>query len=241
MQKFEKTIINNWAAHFNCTPTYIKKKGTSLQPDEKYTGKHTVVLWRIEQHTFALYDPELSDMMNEVTARHPADSTISGDNIIQMVGIDGIESHDIGLIHYLYPPDFPSYYPPQGYPVRKLSMIDIDQLSELHSNCTPEEVEDGYVEIDHEIAFGCFRNGELVAAASGYRMAGFMDIGVLTHLKFRRLGLGKAVVAALCNWSLKNAVIAQYRCNSDNAGSRGVAEALNFRLYYKSESIVMKG
>jgi hypothetical protein len=240
MQEFAKTIISNWAAHFNCETSFIRKKGTYLQPDEKYAGKNMVTLWHIEQRTFALFDPILAEVMNEVLSSFPADSSITGENVKQLVGRNRITSHDIGLIHYLYPPYIPSYDLFPEFSVRKLSIIDGDKLSELHNNCTSEEVEDAYVEINHEIVFGCFHNDELVSAASGYRMAGFMDIGVLTNHKFRRLGLGKAVVANLCNWSIDHDVIAQYRCNSDNAGSRGVAEALNFRLYYTSESLIMK-
>ena len=93
--------------------------------------------------------------------------------------------------------------------------------------------------MDHLIAFGCLAGGQLVAAASGYERAGFMDLGVLTHPAYRGQGLGKAVVGAICEWAIARNVIAQYRCNVLNIGSHGVARKLNLRLYFKQESIWM--
>jgi len=87
--------------------------------------------------------------------------------------------------------------------------------------------------------FGCFYDNELVSAASGYRMVGFMNLAVLTHTRFRKLGLGKVVVGALCKGAVVHNIIAQYRCNTHNTGSLGVARSLNFRHYFSSESIVI--
>ncbi|MGE5602127.1 MAG: GNAT family N-acetyltransferase, partial [Nitrososphaerales archaeon] len=84
---------------------------------------------------------------------------------------------------------------------------------------------------------GCFADGRLLAASSGYRRAGFMDLGVLTHPGFRGQGLGKAVAGALCAWCAEQGVIAQYRCNTTNAASQALARALNFRLFFHSESL----
>jgi RimJ/RimL family protein N-acetyltransferase len=60
-----------------------------------------------------------------------------------------------------------------------------------------------------------------------------MDIGVLTHPAFRRRGLGRAVVAAICRWCGTRAVLPLYRCDAENAGSRGVAQAVGFRPYFR--------
>jgi predicted GNAT family acetyltransferase len=105
---------------------------------------------------------------------------------------------------------------------------------------TSEEVDEGYVEIDHQIAFGCFVGKQMVAAASGYERTGFMDLGVLTHSAFRRKGLGKAVVGALCAWSTENGYIAQYRHDMTNTGSARVAQSLNFKVYAEEETLWMK-
>lgn len=239
MQTFEEMIFNNWANHFQCSASNIQQSGTTLIPDKKYANQNMIVLWHIGKHTFALFDPSYIELLNNIMAQLALNTSLSGDNIQKGVGINSIRSHDIGSIHYLRPSELPGSTTPRTFDVRELSLSDEEQLSALHSNCTPAEVDDGYVEIDHEIVFGCFRGNQLVSAASGYRMAGFMDIGVLTDNNFRKLGLGKAVVGALCKWAISQNVIAQYRCNIYNVGSLGMARSLHFRHYFSSESLIV--
>ncbi|WKZ48134.1 MAG: GNAT family N-acetyltransferase [Anaerolineales bacterium] len=239
MQTFEEMILNNWADRFQCSTSILQENGTTLIPEEKYANQNMIVLWHIGKHTFSLFDPSLIELLNNIKAQLPINTSLSGDDIQKGIGTNLITSHDVGLIHYLFPSNLPNLVTPHTFSVRALSLSDEEQLSALHSNCTPEEVDDGYVEIDHEIVFGCFHDNKLVSAASGYRMAGFMDIGVLTHSSFRRLGLGKVVVGALCEWAVSQNIIAQYRCNIGNTNSLGIAKSLNFRYYFSSESLIM--
>lgn len=239
MQDFEEIILNNWASRFQCSASTLKQSGTTLLPDEKYAKQKMIILWHIGKHTFALFDPSYTELLNDIMVRLPVNNSLSGDNIQQVVGVNSIESRDIGLLHYLFPSDWPNLPTPHSFTVRELVLSDQEYLAALHSNCTPEEVDDGYVEINHEIVFGCFHEHELVSATSGYRMAGFMDIGVLTHPKFRNLGLGKVVVGALCTWAIAHNIIAQYRCDVHNTGSLNLARSLKFRQYFSSESITL--
>jgi hypothetical protein len=213
--------------------------GTTLIADEKYAGQNMIVLWRIGEHTFALFDPSQRDLLTGITSHLPPDTSLSGDQVKQACGLDAIASHDLDFIHYLPPSDLPALTVPPPFRLRELTPADEGYLSALHRSCTPAEVDDGYVEIDHEIVFGCFHEHELVSAASGYRMAGFMDIGVLTHSHFRKSGLARIVVGALCAWSIANNIIPQYRCNHDNTGSLGVARSLHFQPYFRSEVIII--
>lgn len=68
----------------------------------------------------------------------------------------------------------------------------------------------------------------------------FLDIGVLTHPEFRKKGLGRAVVGAVCDWSIQHDIIAQYRHNILNTGSQNVAKSLHFQTYFKSEGISLR-
>lgn len=239
MQDFEEIIFNNWANHFGCSTSTLKHSGTTLLSDKKYAKQRVIILWHIGRHTFALFDPSYTELLKDILVRLPVDTSLSGDNIQQVLGVSSIESHDIGLLHYLSPSDRLDVPTPPSFTVRELGLTDPEYISALHSHCTPEEVDEGYVEIDHEIVFGCFHEHELVSASSGYRMAGFMDIGVLTHPKFRNLGLGRVVVGALCTWAIAHNIIAQYRCDVQNTGSLNLARSLKFRHYFRSESIVL--
>jgi hypothetical protein len=239
MQDSEEIILNNWATRFQCSVNTLKQSGTTLLPDEKYAKQKMIILWHIGKHTFALFDPSYTELLIDIMVRLSVNTSLSGDNLQQVLDVNSIASRDMGLLHYLSPSDRPNLPTPSSFTVRELVSSDQEHLAALHRNCKPEEVDDGYVEIDHEIVFGCFHDHELVSAASGYRMAGFMDIGVLTHHMFRKLGLGKVVVSALCTWAIDHNLIAQYRCDVHNTGSLGLARSLKFRQYFSSESIVL--
>lgn len=233
---FEQTLTRHWAEHFRCPIETVAQPGTTVLPEDKYTGDNLLALWYIGQHTFVQLDPAIAPRLTLLLAALPVQYALSGADLQSAWG-EAIKARDAGLAHYLYPPDLPTFAPAPPFTLRQLTLDDGDQMTALHNANTPADVEEGFVEVTHEIAFGCFAGDQLVAASSGYRRTGFMDIGVLTHPQFRRKGLGKAVVGAVCEWSAKQGVIAQYRCNATNHASHSVAQALNFRLYFKSESV----
>lgn len=234
--RFDQAIFENWANHFRCPLATFQQSGTTILPLERYAGEKIIVLWHIGKHTFVQLDPAYHRQIELLMRQLPDGSSLSGVELQRGLGDGAISSHDSFLVYYLYPADLPGYAPPSPFGIRRLTEADSGLMQGLHNANSPEDVEEGYVEVSHQIVFGCFAEEELVAAASGYERAGFMDIGVLTHPGFRRKGLGKAVVGALCDWSHANGFIAQYRFNKQNVGSRGVAEGLNFKRYFSSES-----
>ena len=236
---FEQTLHQNWADSFHCPRETIHEAGTTLLPMEKYAGDKLVIFWHIGAHSFAQLDPHYASQLTDLLTGLPVGTSLSGADLQRAWG-DAVKSIDLGLIHYLFPPDLPAFAPAPLFTLRQLTEADAAHMISLHDANTPEDVDEGYVEVTHEIAFGCFADGQLAAAASGYTRTGFMDIGVLVHPGFRHKGLGKAVVGAVCEWTIRTGVIAQYRHNVLNAGSGRVAKSLNFRQYFKSESIWMK-
>ncbi|HNN13095.1 MAG TPA: GNAT family N-acetyltransferase [Anaerolineales bacterium] len=239
-KKFETTIIENWASYFNCPAETTLHPGTTLLPEGKYDGERVIALWYIGQHTFVQLDPACFDRLDALVKTLPSQAALTGEHIQAAYGERSILSRDMGWTHYLFPPDLPDYLPPSPFYLRQLTEADADLMSALHTANTTEDVDEGYVEVTHQAVFGCFHDRELVAAASGYERTGFMDIGVLAHPGFRKQGLGRAVVGALCNWSHQNGYIAQYRHNVVNTGSQKVAASLNFKMYFKSEGFTLK-
>jgi GNAT superfamily N-acetyltransferase len=238
-ERFNQTIYQNWANHFGCSLATFHQSGTTILPVEKYAGEKIIVLWHIGNHSFAQLDPGFARQVERLLGRLAEASAISGGDLQRAWGARAISSHDIFLVYYLYPQDLPGYALPAPFVLRQLTEADGGLMQALHNANSPEDVDEGYVEVSHQIIYGCFAGEQLVAAASGYERAGFMDIGVLTHPGFRRKGLGKAVVGAICDWSSVNGYIAQYRFNEQNKGSRGIADGLNFRSYFSSEGIWM--
>jgi GNAT superfamily N-acetyltransferase len=237
---FEQSIYRNWATHFGQAAEITSRPGTTLIREEKYRGDKDVALWFIGKHTFAQFDPDLTDMIQGALAQFPADQSLTADALAAILGPKQIASRDRGRMLYLHPDALPAYAPPAPYIVRPLTLADAGALLALKGFMTAEEVDEGYVEVNHQIAFGCFDGKKLVAAASGYELAGFMDIGVLTHSAFRRRGLGKAVVGALCAWAIQNGYIAQYRHDLTNINSANVAQSLNFSQFGEEETLRMK-
>lgn len=233
---FEQTIYHKWTNSFGRPTETASQNGTTLVPESKYEGKKVIVLEYIGKHTFAQLDPFYFQVLNNLVKSLPAGTSISGTHIQDVWSKESIRSHNHGKTYYLHPSDLPPYLPPEPFSLRKLTIKDAEHMSALHAANTTKDVEEGYVEVTHQIAFGCFHEGQLVAASSGYERTGFLDIGVLTHPNFRKKGLGKAVVGTLCNWANEKHIIPQYRHDILNTSSQHVAQSLNFKLYFKTEA-----
>lgn len=241
-EDFEQTILANWAQHFRCPVETLLTRGFTQVPASRYAGDRVVVLTHIAAHTFVEFDPAYTALMERLAGRVRQGETMTGVELVRVLGGDVFEGQDVTLMYYLYPPDLPELATPKGFTVRPLTAADAPAMTLLHDRCAPEEVDDGYVEVTHEAPFGCFdvRDGvdeRLVAAATGYMRAGFVDIGVLTDPEYRLKGLGKLAVAALARWAIEQDRIAQYRANTTNAASHAVARSLKFRLYFHSEAL----
>jgi GNAT superfamily N-acetyltransferase len=237
---FDNIIYQSWTEYFGRPMETAQQNGTTLLPESKYDGDKIIALWYIGKHTFVQLDPAYFPQLEKLVKELPTDISLSGNQIEAAWGKDAVSSRDAGLSYYLFPQDLPNYLPAQPFSLRQLSEADADAMSTLHAANTPEDVDEGYVEVTHQIAFGCFLGEQLVAAASGYERTGFLDIGVLTHPEFRKKGLGKAVVGALCDWANQNNMIAQYRHDVLNTNSGNVARSLNFQMYFKSEGIFLR-
>ncbi len=237
---FEQTIHHKWTNSFGSPTERAYQSGTTLVPESSYEGKKVIVLEFIGSHTFAQIDPFYFQALNQLVQTLPGGTSLNGTHIQEAWGEKEIQSHGRGITYYLHPSDLPPHLPPQPFSVRKLSSEDAEGMTALHQASTAEEVEEGYVEVTHQIAFGCFHHEQLVAASSGYERRGFLDIGVLTHPGFRKKGLGRAVVGALCEWAVEKHIIAQYRHDALNLNSQHVAQSLGFKPYFKTEAFTFR-
>lgn len=237
---FEQTIYHKWTNSFGSSTETAYRTGTTIVPESKYEDKKVIVLEYIGSHTFAQIDPFYFQTLNQLLQTLPSETSMNGIHIQSLWDEKNIQSHDHGLTYYLHPSDLPPHLPPEPFSVRKLELTDAEKMSALHQACTAEEVDEGYVEVTHQIAFGCFHQGELVAASSGYERTGFLDIGVLTHPNFRKKGLGRAVVGVLCAWAIEKHIIPQYRHDALNTSSQHIAKSLNFKPYFKTEAFTFR-
>lgn len=240
-QSFENRLYDIWARYFECSPLMLRNGGLSIIPQEKLTGTGLVNLYQIGKRSIAYCDEGVREiliyMMQINALRNGSDKGMREAEIASE-----LEQHnDITLEHdhlewlfYLYPDDFKPYKSPD-YDVRQLSEADKGALDDLKSACTPDDVDEGWVHVTDELVYGAFDSDKMVACASLFDWRGFADPGVLVHPDYRRKGLGKAVVSPICQWVLDHGRVMNYRCDSMNLGSAGIAKSLGFTHYFSIE------
>jgi predicted GNAT family acetyltransferase len=124
--------------------------------------------------------------------------------------------------------------PDNRYSVRSLTHDDTEAFLAFQSACSDEDRDEGEVSLDHKIIFGVLDDEQIVAVASTNEIWGFVNIEVLTHPDFRKQGLGKAVVSAVCEHYLQqknDERIVLYRHLTTNHGSNGIARGLNWQFF----------
>jgi len=113
--------------------------------------------------------------------------------------------------------------------IRQLTDSDKQAFEDLKEHNSKDDNEVSFVEMDHPVVFGCFFKDQLVAVSSNLNWGDDLcDIGILTDKRFRKMGYGKATVAALCNYNAKRGKINQYRCTDENVKSYKTAQSLGF-------------
>jgi RimJ/RimL family protein N-acetyltransferase len=240
LKDFTHQVDTLWAAHFGCDPASFDREGTSLLPRDHLRGEGLIHIVYIRKHALAEFDPVLEAELRGALAASAPGTVLSSELLQRVWGVERIAEVEAGLIFHLRPGDLVRPELDWQFTLNRLTSDDESALNALRQRCTEYEIEDAYVEIGHEIAWGCFKALQLAAVGSGYRRNGFMDFGVLTDPDFRGQGLARHVVRALADDTLERRLIPQYRCNRVNKSSRRVAEAAGFTLYFTTESVKLK-
>lgn len=236
---FERTIFQNWGNHYHCPTENLNQPGTEWIPIERWDGKELVRFRYVHRRTFLEFDPHLAGYLKSASAGRPAGTALRADDLAPIDGWKVI-ARDSTLYHYLYAADLPAIQPLAPFELRQLTAQDAGLMQALHAANPPAEVEAGCVEVDDDLAFGCLADGQLAAAASAFDYIGFMDVGVLTHPDYRKRGLGRAAVRALCAGLVERGSLPQYRCDAANIASVNLARSLNFRLYVTEEELMVR-
>ncbi|WP_239004026.1 GNAT family N-acetyltransferase [Nocardia panacis] len=125
--------------------------------------------------------------------------------------------------------------------VRRLTAEDAELFAAFESATPEQDLDDAYVELDHEIVYGSFDSGALVCAASSYTWAAgdytrekdsaISDFGVVTVPEHRGKGHARAAVRALARHAYAAGLEPQYRCQLDNAASVALAGKSGLTLF----------
>ncbi|MCU0522222.1 MAG: GNAT family N-acetyltransferase [Anaerolineae bacterium] len=245
-ETFTHVVYGNWAEWFHCPTEEFRLPGTVVIPDAEFAGSGAIHIWTIGRRAFARLDPAVEAEVVGALGERVGNTAVTEDHLRAALAPGRIDRAEDSVLRYLYPPDHLPAYPPKHFIIRAVTADDADALSEMKATCTPDEVEMGEVSVEDEIGFGCFASPfaadgpRMAAIATGFRLTGFMDIGVLTSPAYRRRGLGKAVVSALCTWCHELPIIAQYRCLLANPGSYAISQALGFNRTFTQQSIYLR-
>lgn len=241
IRDFDKQVESLWAAHFGCARVDFDREGTTLLPRDRLQGRNVIHIVYIRKRAMAEIDPALKDELGRALQAAGEGAVLSSELLLRMWGKDRITEVDAGLIFHLRPGELVRPVLEEQFTLRRLTGDDQPALDALRARCTEHEIDDAFVEIEHDLAWGCFRGPQLVAVGSAYPRNGFMDYGVLTDPEVRGQGLARHVVRALADDTVQGGLIPQYRCDRVNKASRRVAEAAGFTLYYTTESVTLMG
>lgn len=236
-QAFDIAVCKKWAERYGRTVEDLRRPGTEIMPEDDLANSNAIHVWTIGKRAFARMDPACEGLVRRALAAQPEGTALSAGHLSAAITSHSIRKIQNSMLFYLYPPNLHPVSSGDGFVRRQLTEDDVDALSTLQAACTAAETEEAEVSVEDEIGFGCFSGTRLVSIATGFRLTGFMDIGVLTRPDYRQQGLGKACVSALCRWCIENDVIAQYRCRARNTGSRSIAEGLDFDLFFTQQSV----
>lgn len=125
---------------------------------------------------------------------------------------------------------------------RRLTPEDHEAFALFTGQAPAADLDEAFVELDHWLAFGTFRGGQLVAAASMYpwRETRLADLGVITLPAERGHGYARRTVRAISSMALQLGYEPQYRCQQDNTASAALAESAGF-VRFGEWDVVEKG
>ncbi len=131
---------------------------------------------------------------------------------------------------------------PAGAQLRLLEESDAAAFAEFDAACTPDDLDAGFVELDHDMVAGVFVGETLVAKASAYPYfaqeddegsedSPVWDIGYVSRPGERGKGYGKSCCSLLVRELFKLDKIPQIRSQDKHLGSIGIARALGFTQF----------
>ncbi|MBN1968448.1 MAG: GNAT family N-acetyltransferase [Candidatus Delongbacteria bacterium] len=229
---YTKTEIDNlaakdWAETFKVTPEDFKTCGTIFEERDNLKDSRNLIIWHCGEKVIFRFDPDLKDQMDRIRNHFPVNFTITDEYALDFFEADELGCESFDHIMILYPDNFKPYLA-DNFLVRKLDKSDLHYLESLKESCSEQDLDDAYIEIDHEIITGVFDNDKLVSVSSVLDWGAFYDVGVLTNPDYRGKGLGKASVTLLVEEIFRTDKIPLFRCNFNKLGSYGIGKALGF-------------
>jgi RimJ/RimL family protein N-acetyltransferase len=123
---------------------------------------------------------------------------------------------------------------PKAVEVRALQETDRVSFNEMTKASSSEDLEAGFVELDHPLVFGAFVKGKRVSRSSAFSFdqeKWIFDIGYVTHPNYRNQGLGALCASELTKRIFATQKIPQIRVEPQRKASIGIAKSLGYPFY----------
>lgn len=233
--KIIETANRDWAEFYQCEASLFSTPGSRMVISERMKGTGRVSIRFIGSHAMISIDEDVREQVEKILAEAPAGLSLGMEHFITYFGNDQIQVDSVTLANLVAEDQIIRPQAPDSrYQLRKLTEADSGKMEKLCSACTEEEVDNAYVETGHDIVLGYFIGDELAAAASTLDWGAFFDVGVITHQKHRKKGLGKSIVYELCREIFHINKIPLYRCEVSLFSSLAVAQSLGFSPFKKT-------
>lgn len=116
---------------------------------------------------------------------------------------------------------------------RRLSLVDQEAFDKMTALCSEEDLDAGFVELDHPIVVGAFEGETMISRASAYPFLDsdvIADIGYVSAPSARGKGAASLCVSYLCQVLHSQGKTPQIRVQQELVGSIKVAERAGFKL-----------
>lgn len=232
-------LDDHWAEGFGCSIADLHRPGVTLLRNAgdfaAYRGAY-LLRWG-ESCVFAVPDPCYA----------ATERAIAGKGVDDVFDSEFLAAHFRAAVERIIGPTFrgccdaSDFRPADPRGTRLLTHADDPSLLRLRDAAGEEAWEHSSIVLDRPPTFGCFAEGELVAAgtliAAGPRLR---NVGILTHPAYRRQGYGRAVVAFMTAHALVEGGIGHYQTLMANAGSRAIALSLGYVQYATAFAVRLK-
>ena len=215
--------------------------GTSIVEDETRAVNGWIRVWTIGERVYVSVNPAEAHLFRDLLIDKPSDFRLMVDDV-KAAYPDKVADESRETYYVMDNTKFTPFATPAPYTSRQLMLDDQQAFDAFLARCSEDDKEAGDVSIDPEIgiAYGVLDGEKIIAVASTYEYYGFIDIGILTDSGYRKQGLGKAAVSALCEHFMASNDVLLYRHEDGNYGSRGIARGLNFWQFIKADFVKFK-
>lgn len=229
----------DWVENFGCAVTDLHRRGIMLLRNAgdfaQYRGAY-LLRWG-EACVFTVPD----------TFYAATKAAVAGRTIDDVFSGSFLAAHFGASAQRIIGPTFRSccdggdFRPVETRGTRLLTREDDPALLRLRDAVGEEAWGHSSIDVERPPNFGCFVDGELVAAgmllAASTRLR---NVGILTHPAHRRRGYGRAAVSFMTAHALAEGGIGHYQTLMANTGSRVIALSLGYAQYATAYAVRLK-